>query len=138
VNLGNILVEGQAVECANAASSQMFNSKMDGLLGLAFGTLSGVKPKPVKTPVDNMILQGDIKDVLPHTPISKHTHPPRMYEVDIRITDCLHVNSLAIRKHLDSTHSVASHVLHGGILIHRIHQRRPHVRKTNPLLRYRK
>ena len=57
-------MEGQAVECANSASSQMFNSKMDGLLGLAFGKLNGVKPKPVNTPVENMILQGDIKDVL--------------------------------------------------------------------------
>jgi len=41
----------------------MFNSKMDGLLGLAFGTISGVKPKGVKTPVENMVIQGDIKDV---------------------------------------------------------------------------
>lgn len=69
--MGNILVEGQAVECANAASSQMFNSKMDGLLGLAFGKLNGVKPKPVNTPVENMILQGDIKDVSRPGPCSK-------------------------------------------------------------------
>jgi hypothetical protein len=57
------LVEGQAIEIATSASSQMFNSKMDGLLGLAFGTLSGVKPNKVKTPVENMIAQGDIKGV---------------------------------------------------------------------------
>lgn len=56
-------MKNQAVECANAASPQMFNSKMDGLLGLAFGTISGVKPKGVKTPVENMVIQGDIKDV---------------------------------------------------------------------------
>jgi hypothetical protein len=36
---------------------------MDGLLGLAFGTLNGVKPNKVKTPVENMIAQGDIKGV---------------------------------------------------------------------------
>jgi hypothetical protein len=115
VNLGNILVEGQAVECANAASSQMFNSKMDGLLGLAFGTLSGVKPKPVKTPVENMILQGDIKDVHPTYHLQSPPIPKKcMKLISLRITDCLRVNSLAIRKHLDFTHSVASHVLHGG------------------------
>ena len=68
-------MKNQAVECANAASPQMFNSKMDGLLGLAFGTLNGVKPKPVKTPVENMVVQGDIKDV-PVPPIESIYPPP--------------------------------------------------------------
>jgi len=61
--VGGIKVENQAVECANDASPQTIASRADGLLGLAFGTLSGVKPKPVHTVVENMILQKDIKEV---------------------------------------------------------------------------
>ncbi|KAJ6099583.1 hypothetical protein N7467_001118 [Penicillium canescens] len=60
VNLGGLVVKGQAVELAENLSAQFAQGAGDGLLGLAFGNINTVKPKAVSTPVENMITQADI------------------------------------------------------------------------------
>lgn len=53
-------MKGQAIELADTLSAQFASGAGDGLLGLAFSNINTVKPQPVNTPVDNMILQSDI------------------------------------------------------------------------------
>ena len=60
VNIGGVVVKGQAVELADAMSAQFANGTGDGLLGLAFESLNTVKPQAVSPPVENMISQSDI------------------------------------------------------------------------------
>ncbi|EXJ88769.1 hypothetical protein A1O3_01833 [Capronia epimyces CBS 606.96] len=61
VKIGNIVVEGQAIELASRISSQLLEQTASrGLLGLAFGSINTVRPKPVRTPLENMIAQQDI------------------------------------------------------------------------------
>ena len=60
VNIGGLVVKGQAVELAENLSAQFAQGTGDGLLGLAFGNINTVKPKAVSTPVENMITQSDI------------------------------------------------------------------------------
>lgn len=55
VTLGGLCVENQAIELASKLSAQFTQSAGDGLLGLAFGKINTVKPKPVATPVENMV-----------------------------------------------------------------------------------
>lgn len=62
MTLGGLCIENQAVELAAKLSSQFTKGKGDGLLGLAFGKINTVKPKPVKTPVENMMEQDDIPE----------------------------------------------------------------------------
>jgi len=45
---------------AKTMSTEFESGSGDGLLGLAFGSINTVKPKPVQTPVENMISQEDI------------------------------------------------------------------------------
>lgn len=54
------MVEGQSIELAKKLSTQFASGVDDGLLGLAFGSINTVTPKPVATPVENMIAQKDI------------------------------------------------------------------------------
>ncbi|KAL8720514.1 MAG: hypothetical protein Q9225_002636 [Loekoesia sp. 1 TL-2023] len=60
VNIGGLVVEGQSIELAKALSAQFASGVGDGLLGLAFGSINTVTPKPVPTPVESMIAQKDI------------------------------------------------------------------------------
>lgn len=60
VNVGGLVVKGQAVELAKKLSEAFTQDNTDGLLGLAWGSINTVQPEPVKTPVENMIAQGDI------------------------------------------------------------------------------
>jgi hypothetical protein len=60
VNIGGVIVKGQAIEIADKLSAQFAQGAEDGLLGLAFGSINTVQPKAVNTPVDNMISQDDI------------------------------------------------------------------------------
>ncbi|KAF2635682.1 aspartic proteinase precursor [Massarina eburnea CBS 473.64] len=60
VTLGGLTVESQAIELATKLTPEFSSGAGDGLLGLAFGQINTVKPKPVKTPVENMIEQEDI------------------------------------------------------------------------------
>ncbi|KAL8909067.1 MAG: hypothetical protein Q9207_000401 [Kuettlingeria erythrocarpa] len=60
VNIGNLVIENQSIELAKQLSAQFVSSEGDGLLGLAFGSINTVSPKPVATPVENMIKQADI------------------------------------------------------------------------------
>lgn len=52
--MGGISIKNQAVECATNMSSAFSDGTGDGLLGLAFGSINTVTPKPVATPVANM------------------------------------------------------------------------------------
>ncbi|KAH7070443.1 aspartic proteinase precursor [Paraphoma chrysanthemicola] len=60
VTLGGLCIEGQSIELASKLSAQFTKGAGDGLLGLAFGKINTVKPKPVSTPVESMIAQADI------------------------------------------------------------------------------
>jgi hypothetical protein len=60
VNIGGLVVKGQAVELAENLSAQFAQGAGDGLLGLAFSNINTVKPKAISTPVENMITQSDI------------------------------------------------------------------------------
>lgn len=60
VNIGGIQLCNQGVELAKSLSPSFVDSKGDGLLGLAFGSINTVQPAPVKTPVENMVEQSDI------------------------------------------------------------------------------
>jgi hypothetical protein len=60
LKLGGITVEQQAIELAEKVADQFISGEGDGLLGLGFGNINSVTPTPVKTPVENMILQEDI------------------------------------------------------------------------------
>lgn len=60
VNVGGLVIKGQAVELAEQMSSQFASGAGDGLLGLAFSSINTVQPKAVATPVENMITQDDI------------------------------------------------------------------------------
>lgn len=53
-------IENQSIELAEKLSPSFLSGVGDGLLGLAFGSINTVKPKPVATPVENMIAQRDI------------------------------------------------------------------------------
>lgn len=53
-------MQNQCIELASDLSKAFVNNKGDGLLGLSFGINNTVKPQPVNTPVENMILQDDI------------------------------------------------------------------------------
>ena len=54
MTVGGIIIKNQAVECATNMSSAFSDGTGDGLLGLAFGNINTVTPKPVATPVTNM------------------------------------------------------------------------------------
>jgi len=60
VNAGGLIIKGQAIELAKTLSAQFAQGPGDGLLGLAFGNINTVSPKPVNTLVENMIAQQDI------------------------------------------------------------------------------
>ncbi|KAF2744829.1 aspartic proteinase precursor [Sporormia fimetaria CBS 119925] len=61
VILGDLCVEGQAIELATQLSPEFVSNVGDGLLGLAYGHINTVRPDPVNTPVENMIAQADIQ-----------------------------------------------------------------------------
>ncbi|KAL8739204.1 MAG: hypothetical protein Q9181_000095 [Wetmoreana brouardii] len=60
VTIGGLTVENQSIELAKTLSTSFASGVGDGLLGLAYGTINTVRPKPVTTPVENMMAQKDI------------------------------------------------------------------------------
>jgi hypothetical protein len=60
VDVGGLVIKGQAVELAEKMSAQFASGAGDGLLGLAFSSINTVQPTAVATPVENMITQDDI------------------------------------------------------------------------------
>lgn len=60
MTIGGLTIQNQAIELATYVSQAFVDNKGDGLLGLAFGMNNSIKPEPVSTPVENMILQKDI------------------------------------------------------------------------------
>ena len=66
VTVGDIAIAGQAVELAEKLSSSFLqDGGNDGLLGLAWPSINTVTPKPVATPVENMISKKLIDPVSP-------------------------------------------------------------------------
>ena len=56
VTLGDLAIPGQAVELAKKLSASFLqDSGNDGLLGLAWPSINTVYPRPVATPVENLI-----------------------------------------------------------------------------------
>lgn len=56
ITIGDIAIPGQAVELAEKLSSSFLqDGGNDGLLGLAWPAINTVEPKPVATPVENLI-----------------------------------------------------------------------------------
>lgn len=60
VSIGGVVIKSQTIELAKNLSAQFEQGAGDGLLGLAWPAINTVKPKPVATPVQNMIDQDDI------------------------------------------------------------------------------
>lgn len=60
--IGGLTIKNQAIELAKQMSTQFQQGAGDGLLGLAWGSINTVQPKPVQTPVENMITQDDIPE----------------------------------------------------------------------------
>jgi hypothetical protein len=60
VTTGGLTIKNQAVELANQMSDQFIQGAGDGLLGLAWGSINTVTPKPVQTPVQNIITEQEI------------------------------------------------------------------------------
>lgn len=63
VDVGGLVIQKQSIELAKTLSAQFSSGVGDGLLGLAFGSINTVAPKPVATPVENMIAQTDIPKI---------------------------------------------------------------------------
>jgi hypothetical protein len=56
IEMGNIKITKQAVQLAKIFRGKQFREgTADGILGLAFGHLNSVQPRPVKTPLESMI-----------------------------------------------------------------------------------
>ncbi|QRV81402.1 aspartyl protease [Ceratobasidium sp. AG-Ba] len=72
VVIGDIEIKRQAVEVAQQLSSEFVRGGSDGLLGLAFPRLNTVKPHRQKTPIQNMIEQGLVKDPIFTVKLDKH------------------------------------------------------------------
>jgi hypothetical protein len=60
VTTGGLTIKNQAVELANQMSDQFIQGAGDGLLGLAWGSINTAMPKPVQTPVQNIITEQEI------------------------------------------------------------------------------
>lgn len=60
IDMGGLVVKGQAIELADTLSAQFTSGAGDGLLGLAFSNINTVRPQAVRTPVETMISQSDI------------------------------------------------------------------------------
>ncbi|KAG9241548.1 aspartic proteinase precursor [Calycina marina] len=60
VSIGGLAIKNQSVELAKTLSAQFKQGTGDGLLGLAWGSINTVTPKPVQTPVENMISEDEI------------------------------------------------------------------------------
>jgi len=58
VTIGDIAISKQAIELATKVSSSfLVDGGNDGLLGLGFGNINTVQPRPVQTPMENMLNQ---------------------------------------------------------------------------------
>lgn len=64
LDLGGLKVQNQAIELAKELSQQFAQGNGSGLLGLAFSSINTVTPDQQKTPVDNLIAQGEAKQQL--------------------------------------------------------------------------
>jgi hypothetical protein len=71
VNLAGLIIKNQAIEMATSISGQFEQDTIDGLLGLAFPSISTVSG--TKTPVENLITQGLIKNPIFGVFLGKHS-----------------------------------------------------------------
>ncbi|KAB5588658.1 hypothetical protein CTheo_7896 [Ceratobasidium theobromae] len=72
VTIGDITIKRQAVEVSQRLSDQFLQGGSDGLLGLAFPKLNTVRPHQQKTPMQNMVEQGLVKDPIFTVKLDKH------------------------------------------------------------------
>ncbi|KAJ1304079.1 hypothetical protein OPQ81_008483 [Rhizoctonia solani] len=72
VTIGDITIQRQAVEVAQQLSDEFVRGGSDGLLGLAFPKLNTVRPHQQKTPMQNMVEQGLVKDPIFTVKLDKH------------------------------------------------------------------
>ncbi|CAE6449310.1 unnamed protein product [Rhizoctonia solani] len=72
VTIGDITIKGQAVEVAQQLSDEFLRGGSDGLLGLGFPKLNTVRPHQQKTPMQNMVEQGLVKDPIFTVKLDKH------------------------------------------------------------------
>ncbi|CAE6465122.1 unnamed protein product [Rhizoctonia solani] len=72
VTIGNIKIKRQAVEVSQHLSDQFLRGGSDGLLGLAFPKLNTVRPYQQKTPMQNMVEQGLVKEPIFSVKLDKH------------------------------------------------------------------
>ncbi|KAF8691596.1 Eukaryotic aspartyl protease, partial [Rhizoctonia solani] len=70
--IGDITIKQQAVEVARQLSDEFLRGGSDGLLGLAFPKLNTVQPHQQKTPMQNMVEQGLVKDPIFTVKLDKH------------------------------------------------------------------
>ncbi|KDN37833.1 hypothetical protein RSAG8_09887, partial [Rhizoctonia solani AG-8 WAC10335] len=72
VTIGDINIKRQAVEVAQQLSDEFLRGGSDGLLGLGFPKLNTVQPHRQKTPMQNMVEQGLVKDPIFTVKLDKH------------------------------------------------------------------
>ncbi|KAH7325224.1 aspartic peptidase domain-containing protein [Rhizoctonia solani] len=72
ITIGDITIKRQAVEVAQNLSDEFLRGGSDGLLGLAFPKLNTVRPHQQKTPMQNMVEQGLVKDPIFTVKLDKH------------------------------------------------------------------
>ncbi|CAE6404307.1 unnamed protein product [Rhizoctonia solani] len=72
ITIGDITIKKQAVEVAQELSDEFLRGGSDGLLGLAFPKLNTVQPHQQKTPMQNMVEQGLVKDPIFTVKLDKH------------------------------------------------------------------
>ncbi|CAE7144413.1 unnamed protein product [Rhizoctonia solani] len=72
ITIGDITIKRQAIEVAQQLSDEFLRGGSDGLLGLAFPKLNTVQPHQQKTPMQNMVEQGLVKDPIFTVKLDKH------------------------------------------------------------------
>ncbi|KAH9939325.1 acid protease [Epithele typhae] len=76
VTVGDVKIPGQSVELAEKLSSSFLqDGGNDGLLGLAWPSINTVSPKPVATPVENMISKSIIDPPVFTVKLGRGTEP---------------------------------------------------------------
>ncbi|KAG8690536.1 hypothetical protein FRC11_010903 [Ceratobasidium sp. 423] len=72
ITIGDIMIGRQAVEVSQHLSDEFLRGGSDGLLGLAFPKLNRVRPYQQKTPMQNMVEQGLVKEPIFSVKLDKH------------------------------------------------------------------
>ncbi|KAH7325226.1 aspartic peptidase domain-containing protein [Rhizoctonia solani] len=96
VMIGDIKIKRQAVELSQHLSDEFLKGGSDGLLGLAFPKLNTVEPYQQKTPMQNMVEQGLVKEPIFSVKLDKHDS--RGYYTFGYINEHIHASQLYWRE----------------------------------------